>query len=83
MNFDYSKLRGRIREYYGTEASFAANLGIGRVSLSKRLNNELDFSRIEILRTRDLLNIPTEEIGDYFFKEKVQVGEPYNSDQTA
>lgn len=68
--FDYSKLRGRIREKYETEGCFADALGIGRVSLSKRLNNALDFSRIEMMRTCDLLDIPAHEMHVYFLPKK-------------
>lgn len=74
--FDYSKLRGRIREKYGTEGCFADALGIGRVSLSKRLNNALDFSRIEMMRICDLLDIPPYEMHVYFFTKEVQIHEP-------
>lgn len=70
--FDYSKLRGRIRERYGTESNFADALGIGRVSLSKRLNNMLDFSRIEMLRSCDLLDITSQEMPSYFFTKEAQ-----------
>lgn len=66
--FDYSKLKGRIKEKYDTQDRFAKSLGIGRVSLSQRLNNNLDFSQKEILRASELLEIPTEEIPVYFFQ---------------
>lgn len=66
--FDYRKLRGRIKERFGTQDAFAAAMGIGRVSLSQRLNNSLGFSQREILRAAELLEIPTEEIPDYFFR---------------
>ena len=66
--FDYSKLRGRIKEKFGTQDRFANALGIGRVSLSQRLNNSLGFSQEEILRAAELLEIPTEEIPAYFFR---------------
>ena len=42
--FDYSKLRGRIKEKYDTQDAFADAIGIGRVSLSKRLNNQLELT---------------------------------------
>ena len=45
MSFDYAKLRGKIKEVYRTQDEFAKALGIGRVSLSQRLNNTLDFSQ--------------------------------------
>lgn len=70
--FDYSKLRGKIREVFTSEGDFAEALGIGRVSLSKRLNNALDFSGSEIFNSCDLLSIKKEELGEYFFTQKVQ-----------
>ncbi|MGI6691196.1 MAG: DUF739 family protein [Desulfovibrionales bacterium] len=76
VTFDYSKLRGRIREKYGTEGNFADSLGISRVSLSKRLNNLLDFNRIEMMRACDLLEISAQEMPRYFFTKEVQKDEP-------
>lgn len=70
--FDYGKLRGRIREVFKTEGNFARALGIGRVSLSKRLNNTSDFSEKEIFISCNLLGIDKENLTEYFFREKVQ-----------
>lgn len=75
MEFDYSKLREKIKKIYGTEQAFAAALGIGRVSLSKKLNNESDFTRIQMFKAAELLGFKRGEISDYFFKEKVQKNE--------
>lgn len=72
MQFDYSRLRGKIREVFGTEANFAKALGMGRVSLSQRLNNTLEFSATEIRKSCSLLGISSAEIPAYFFAEKVQ-----------
>ncbi len=76
VNYDYSKLRGRIKEVFGTEQKFAKSLGIGRVSLYKRLQNKLDFSRGEMIRACDLLGIEYAEMSAYFFTVKVQKSEP-------
>lgn len=70
--FDYSKLRGKIREVFTNESDFAEALGIGRVSLSKRLNNALDFSGTEIYHSCNLLGIKKDEVSEYFFTQKVQ-----------
>ncbi|GAB6086432.1 DUF739 family protein [Alkaliphilus crotonatoxidans] len=51
MAFDYNKLRGKIKEVFGTQDNFAKALGIGRVSLSQRLNNMLDFSKKKFIRS--------------------------------
>lgn len=71
MSFDYRRLRGKIRECFETEANFAYALGIGRTSLSQRLNNHLQFTCDEVRRACNLLNISVEEIPAYFFAEKV------------
>ena len=71
MAWDYSKLRGKIREVCGTQDIFANKLGIGRVSLSQRLNNQLEFSQEEIFKGCDILGIDESEIPSYFFKLKV------------
>lgn len=72
MAFDYNKLRGKIKEVCGTQDNFAKAIGIGRVSLSQRLNNVLDFSNAEILLACKVLGIDTKEIPIYFFSLEVQ-----------
>lgn len=71
MAYDYGKLRGKIREICGTQDAFSELLGIGRVSLSQRLNNQLEFSQDEMFKTCDILGIAREEIPAYFFTLKV------------
>lgn len=71
MSANYSKLRGRIKEIYNTQNDFARALGIGKVSLSKRLNGKLDFTQSEISKSAELLKIPFESITEYFFDTKV------------
>ena len=71
MAYDYSRLRGRIKEKCNTQDAFSVRLGIGRVSLSQRLNNQLEFSQDEILRSCDILDINREDIPVYFFTLKV------------
>ena len=72
MSFDYRKLVGKIKEVCGTQNDFAKKIGIGRVSLSHRLNNKLEFSQNEINRSVEVLGLKKEEIPLYFFSEKVQ-----------
>lgn len=78
MCFDYSKLRGKIKEIYGTQEKFAIAVGIGRVSLSQRLNNSAEFKQAEIQKSCELLEIPKEDIAKYFFTTKVQKHEQEN-----
>lgn len=70
--FDYSKLKGKIKEVFGTQSSFAKAMGLSSVSLSSKLNNATNFTQIEINRACELLSIPVEFIPVYFFTEKVK-----------
>ena len=72
IEFNFSKLRGRIVEKFGKQEDFAKAVGISYVSLSKRLNNHLEFSAREILRMSNILEINSEDIPLYFFTTKVQ-----------
>lgn len=67
MKFNYSKLRGRIVEKYGTCANFATALGWSKTQLSARLNNVVPFSSPEVKQAATLLEIPGTEIDAYFF----------------
>ena len=71
MEFDYSKLKGRVKEVLGTQDVFAERLGIGRVSLSQRMTGKLEFSQSEIMLSCDILNFDPREIPEYFFTLKV------------
>ena len=73
--YDYSKLRGKIKEIYNTQDAFAEKLGIGRVTLSSRLNNSSDFSQTEMFKACRLLSIDLKEVSAYFFTLKVQKDE--------
>lgn len=78
--FDYGKLRGRIKEICGTQDNYADAIGLGRVSVSQRLNNLLDFSQQEMFRSAEVLRFPKSQIPEYFFAAKVQKGEPTTAD---
>lgn len=71
MEWDYRKLSGKIKEVCGTQEEFSKKIGIGRVSLSKRMNNQLDFSQEEIFKSCDVLKISPVEIPAYFFTPRV------------
>lgn len=70
--FDYAKLRGKIREVFGTQSKFAKAMNLSGVSLSAKLNNTVPFTQPEINRACELLSIPLEFIPVYFFTEKVK-----------
>lgn len=72
--FDYDKVRGKIKEKLKSESAFAEKLGISQVSLSSKFNNKTDFTASEIARAtdKDVLDIPADEIGIYFFTRKLE-----------
>ena len=71
MAFDYSKLRGKIREIFKTQSAFAEAMGMSTTSLSVKLNNNVEFSQKEIEKVVELLKIDKEEIPAYFFTIEV------------
>lgn len=70
--YDYSKLKGRIREYLGNDSACSEKLGIAISSMSMKLNSQSPFSLKEMDMLISLLSIPKEEIYDYFFTKKVE-----------
>ena len=49
-DFDYSKLKGRIREVCGTYSVFAEKLGCSLNTLSSKLNNKTSLRKAILLR---------------------------------
>jgi len=70
MKFKNNKLRGKIKEVFGSEREFAKNLGIGYNTLSGKINNKYEWKQSEIYKASKILNIPVEEIPTYFFEEE-------------
>lgn len=71
MNWNYAKLRGRIKEIFGTQEAFAKAIGISSASLSQRLNNVLEFTQEEIFNSCEVLKIPLTDMMSYFFTKIV------------
>lgn len=72
MSFDYSKLRGRIKEKYETQAAFAKDLGISERTLSLKMRGKRAWTQGEIDRAIFLLELSEKDIPEYFFTKKVQ-----------
>lgn len=70
MAFDFSKLRGRIVEKYGSCDKFSTAMGHSKVWLSSRLNNVVSWRAEEIREAAGLLGIAPEEIHSYFLTQK-------------
>nr|DAY65436.1 MAG TPA: Protein of unknown function (DUF739) [Caudoviricetes sp.] len=67
MPYSYSKLRGRIVEKFGSQEKFSENIGISRVSISKKLNGITGFSQLDIEKWALALDIKVDEYSSYFF----------------
>ena len=72
MPYDYRKLRGRIKEKFGTQAEFSMNIGLSEVSVSNKLNNVVDWGQDEMENAIHALEIPFSDIHAYFFTHKVE-----------
>lgn len=71
MAFDFSRLRGRIVEKFGSCDRLAAAMGRSKVWMSSRLNNVVQWRAEEMREAAALLEIPAEDIPAYFLTPKV------------
>ena len=67
MAFNYAALRGKIIEKYGSQREFAKVLGFSEVSVTKKMNGKTEFSKSDMERWAELLDIKKSEIPKYFF----------------
>lgn len=72
MIFNYAKLLGRIKEYGFTHEELANKIGIAPSTFSAKMNNKYSFAITEIDAICNVLEISKDEIGLYFFTQKVQ-----------
>lgn len=72
MAFDYSKLRGKIVEKFGTQTEFSKAMNLSERTMSLKLNGGRVWKQDEICRAVGLLELSNEDIQDYFFTLKVQ-----------
>ena len=63
----FRKLRGAIREKYGTQELFAAAVCMHPSTLSSKLSGRTEWTRQEIVEVSALLGIPDNQIHEYFF----------------
>ncbi|MBQ8396659.1 MAG: DUF739 family protein [Clostridia bacterium] len=65
--YNYAKLLGRMREKGVTQEEVASKMGRNAATFSRKLNNMGYFTQSEISCLCDFLQIPDNEIGNYFF----------------
>lgn len=67
----YPKLRGKIREVFGTQEAFAIAMGMHKTTLVKKLAGKSEWTLGEVQKAAGLLGIPRDRISEYFFAEQV------------
>lgn len=67
MQYSYRKLRGRIKEIFGTQAAFSKEVGLSKISVSKKLNGKTEFTQSDIEWWAKILGIKRGEYVEYFF----------------
>lgn len=71
VDFDFSTLKGKIVEKFGTIKNFAEKIGTDKGTISNKLNGRIDFTVSEIFIWSNALNIQSEDYRYYFFTPKV------------
>lgn len=64
---DYSKLRGKIKEIYGSEKKLAEEMKIDPATLSRKLNNPNGLKTTDVQVMIEMLHIEPKEVYEYFF----------------
>ena len=72
LEFDYSVLKGKIVEVFGSQKAFAEALNISERSLSLKLNNKVYFSQDEMLKSAELLCGNHSNVKSLFFTVTVR-----------
>ena len=65
--FDFSKLKGKIKEKLGTQREYAKALGYSEKTISKKLSNQTPFTQKDIEKSIKVLDL--ESADPYFFKK--------------
>ena len=72
MVFDYSKLDGKIREVFGTQAKFAEAMELSERTVSMKLNNLRSWKQNEMIEALGVLGLSFFDLVEYFFTLEVQ-----------
>lgn len=67
LKYDYSKLRGRIVEKYGSNRNFSKAMELSERTISLKLNNKIFWTQKEIEKAIDVLDLSSNDIQNYFF----------------
>jgi len=65
----FDKILGKMREMRLTQQRLSEELNISIVTLNKKLNGSFNFSWEEMEALIRILDIPKEEVAEYFFAD--------------
>lgn len=68
---DYSKLRGKIIEVFGSQSKFADAMEMTLTGINQRLNGKIQWKTPEMVKACNLLHIELADAWMYFFVEKL------------
>ena len=72
MSYNYSKLRGRIIEKFGTLGEFSKAMKWSERTNGLKLSGRVEWKQNEIITATRLLDVNSEDIDIYFFDVEVQ-----------
>ena len=72
MEFDFSKLKGRIKEKGYTQENVAKRLNVSVSTFNLKINGNAFFTQEELYEMSNMLEIPKEDFYNYFFTQKVE-----------
>jgi len=67
LKYSYKKLRGKIKEIYGSQKKFADKLGVSENSVSNKLSCKTEFSQSDVEKWADFLEIRRVDYGEFFY----------------
>lgn len=67
MKFNYTNLKARIVEVFGSQKEFGKQLGVSEQTIYRKLNNKSHFRLSQIHKSVSLLNINPVDVEKYFF----------------
>lgn len=75
MSRENLELRGRIIQKFGSQGRFAQHIGKTQQTVTAKLNNRVQFTQNDILEWCNALDIPADDVGKYFFDQKLSKAE--------
>lgn len=71
IEYDYSKLKGKLRELAITGKQFAEDIGVSEQTLYKKFSHNSYFTQTEIEKGMKSIKEPMSKVKVYFFTKKV------------